>query len=152
MSIPAVLGANLLGLVDAIGDGVDWSLMPAYLAGMAVAAVTGIASIRLLRSIASRGRFGGFAYYCWVLGVLAIILTMIFQPAEKDTKLWLKKRQVTRKKPAPPPPRKAAPGPGPKRAPLPKRAPAPPESPKRSWRAGTAVHSGASFCWRWGSL
>ena len=78
MSIPAVLGANLLGLVDALQDGVDWSLMPAYLVGMAVAAVTGIASIRLLRSIASRGRFGGFAYYCWVLGVLAIILTMIF--------------------------------------------------------------------------
>ena len=78
MSIPAVLGANLLGLVDALQDGVDWSMMPAYLAGMAVAAVTGIASIRLLRSIASRGRFGGFAYYCWVLGVLAIILTMIF--------------------------------------------------------------------------
>ena len=78
MSIPAVLGANLLGLVDALQDGVDWSMMPAYLVGMAVAAVTGIASIRLLRSIASRGRFGGFAYYCWVLGVLAIILTMIF--------------------------------------------------------------------------
>ena len=78
MSIPAVLGANLLSLLDALQDGVDWSLLPAYLAGMLVAAVSGIASIRLLRLISQKGRFGGFAYYCWVLGVLTIILTMIF--------------------------------------------------------------------------
>ncbi len=78
MSIPAVLGANLLSLIDALKEGIDWSLMPAYLAGMLVASVTGIASIWLLRLVAKKGRFGGFAYYCWVLGVLAIILTMIF--------------------------------------------------------------------------
>ena len=78
MSIPAVLGANLLSLLDALQDGVDWSLLPAYLAGMLVAAVSGIASIRLLRLISQKGRFGGFAYYCWVVGVLTIILTMIF--------------------------------------------------------------------------
>lgn len=78
LSIPAVLGANLLGLVDAVRDGVDWSCVPAYLVGMLVAAVSGVAAIRLLHMIAKRGRFGGFAYYCWVVGVLAIILTMIF--------------------------------------------------------------------------
>jgi undecaprenyl-diphosphatase len=78
MSIPAVLGANLLSLIDAAQDGIDWSYVPAYLVGMLVAAVSGIASIRLLHSIAKRGRFGGFAYYCWVVGTLAIILTMIF--------------------------------------------------------------------------
>jgi undecaprenyl-diphosphatase len=78
MSIPAVLGANLLALVDAIQDGIQWSYVPAYLVGMVVAAVSGIASIRLLKAIAKKGRFGGFAYYCWVVGVLAIILTIIF--------------------------------------------------------------------------
>ena len=78
MSIPAVLGANLLSLVDAMREGIDWSLLPAYLAGMLVAAVSGILSIRLLHMVAKRGHFGGFAYYCWVMGVLAIILTMIF--------------------------------------------------------------------------
>lgn len=78
MSIPAVLGANLLSLIDAARDGIDGSCVPAYLAGMAVAAVSGIASIRLLRYVAKKGRFGGFAYYCWVVGVLAIILTIIF--------------------------------------------------------------------------
>ncbi len=78
MSIPAVLGANLLSLIDAVKDGIDWSSVPAYLVGMVVAAISGIASIRLLKSIAKKGRFGGFAYYCWVVGVLAIILTIIF--------------------------------------------------------------------------
>ena len=72
------LGANLLSLIDALQEGINWSLMPAYLVGMVVAAVSGIASIRLLHAIARKGRFGGFAYYCWVMGVLAIILTMIF--------------------------------------------------------------------------
>ena len=78
MSLPAVLGANILSIADAARDGIDWSCMPAYLIGMAVAMVSGIAAIQLLRYIADRGRFGGFAYYCWLAGVLSIILSMIF--------------------------------------------------------------------------
>lgn len=78
MSIPAVLGANILSLVDAFKSGVNWSYVPAYLVGMAVAAVSGIAAISLIKFIADKGKFGGFAYYCWVVGVLSIILTMIF--------------------------------------------------------------------------
>ena len=78
MSLPAVLGANLLSFVDAARDGVDWSCLPAYLVGTAVAMVSGIGAIYLLKRIARSGRFGGFAYYCWVAGALSIILTMIF--------------------------------------------------------------------------
>lgn len=78
MSIPAVLGANILSLVDAFKSGVNWSYVPAYLIGMAVATVSGIAAISLIKFIADKGKFGGFAYYCWVVGVLSIILTMIF--------------------------------------------------------------------------
>ena len=78
MSMPAVLGANILSIVDAVQEGIEWSNVPAYLVGMAVALVAGIASINLLRYISSKGKFGGFAYYCWVIGVLSIILTMIF--------------------------------------------------------------------------
>lgn len=78
LSLPAVLGANLLTLVDAFRDGIDWSSVPAYLVGTAVAMVSGIGAITLLKYIASKGKFGGFAYYCWVVGVLSIILTMIF--------------------------------------------------------------------------
>ena len=78
LSIPAVFGANVLLLSDAIKSGVNWSDMPAYLVGMAAALVTGVGAIYLFRYLCKDGKFGGFAYYCWVMGVLSIILTMIF--------------------------------------------------------------------------
>lgn len=78
LSLPAVLGANILAFAKAIRTGVDWSCLPAYLVGTVVAILSGIASISLLKHIASKGIFGGFAYYCWVVGVLSIILTVIF--------------------------------------------------------------------------
>jgi undecaprenyl-diphosphatase len=78
MSVPAVLGSAILTFVDAVREGIDASLIPAYLIGMAVAMVSGIAAIELLKYISQKGKFGGFAYYCWVVGALSIILTMIF--------------------------------------------------------------------------
>lgn len=77
MSIPAILGANILALKDAIEIGIDWKSVPAYLAGVVVAAVVGYLCIRLLRYIADKGRFGAFAYYCWAVGTLVLILTAI---------------------------------------------------------------------------
>lgn len=78
MSIPAVLGATLLELIKAIKNGIDASLIPAYLFGMVAAMVSGVLAIGLLRMIAKSKRFGGFAYYCWIVGALTIILSMIF--------------------------------------------------------------------------
>ena len=77
MSIPAVLGANILSLKDAIEAGVIWGDVPVYLAGVAVSAAVGYACIRLLRMIAAKGRFGWFAYYCWAVGALTLLLTVI---------------------------------------------------------------------------
>lgn len=77
MSIPAVLGANILSLVDAIQTDIDWSLLPMYLAGVAVAAVSGYLSIRLLKYISRKGSFGGFSYYCWGAGLVALVLSLI---------------------------------------------------------------------------
>ena len=77
LSIPAVLGANILTLKDAIEAGIDFSSVPVYLVGVVVAAVSGYASIRLLRYVADKGRFGAFAYYCWAAGVLTLVLTIL---------------------------------------------------------------------------
>ena len=77
LSIPAVLGANILSLKDAIDAGIDYASVPAYLVGVAVAAVSGYACIRLLRYVADKGRFGAFAYYCWAAGVLTLVLTAL---------------------------------------------------------------------------
>ena len=77
LSLPAVLGANILSIKDALDAGVDWSQLPVYLVGVLVAAVSGYACIRLLKMIANRGRFGWFAYYCWAVGLLTLILKLI---------------------------------------------------------------------------
>ena len=76
MSIPAILGANILSIKDAI-DTVIWAEVPVYLVGVLVSAVVGYACIRLLKMIADKGKFGFFAYYCWAVGVLTILLNLI---------------------------------------------------------------------------
>ena len=77
LSIPAVLGANILSLKDALEGTVIWSEVPVYLAGVIVAAVVGYACIRLLKMIADKGKFGAFAYYCWAAGLLTVILKFV---------------------------------------------------------------------------
>ena len=74
LSIPAVLGANILSIKDAVQAGIVGAEVPMYLIGVAVAAVTGYLCIRLLKYIADKGRFGAFAYYCWAAGVLTLVL------------------------------------------------------------------------------
>ena len=77
LSIPAVLGANILSLIDAIQEGIDWTQMPMYLAGVATAMVSGYLAIRLLKYISRKSSFGGFAYYCWGIGLVTLILSLV---------------------------------------------------------------------------
>ena len=78
LSIPAVLGANIISIGDAVAAGIDTSLLPAYIAGTVVAAGSGYFAIRLVNSLADKGKFGSFAYYCWGIGAAAVIATLIF--------------------------------------------------------------------------
>ena len=77
MSIPAILGANILSLKDALEANILWTEVPVYLVGVAVSAAVGYACIRLIKLVADKGKFGCFAYYCWLAGIvtLALILT-----------------------------------------------------------------------------
>ncbi len=79
MSLPAVLGATLLEVIDAAKTGVDPALIPQYILGMAVAAVSGYFAIRLVNLLAKKGRFGAFAYYCWAVGIVTIIATFVLK-------------------------------------------------------------------------
>ena len=78
MSIPAVLGANIVSLIKALMEDADFSLMPVYLVGMLCAAVSGIVAIGLVKLITNSGRFGSFSYYCWTIGIATIIMSLIF--------------------------------------------------------------------------
>ncbi len=74
MSLPAVLGANILTLKDVLEAGsIDMGLMPVYLVGALVAAVVGYFAIRLVNLLSDKGKFGAFAYYCWAAGAVALV-------------------------------------------------------------------------------
>lgn len=73
LSLPAVLGATILELKDALEAGFDTSMLPAYLVGMVTAAVVGFFAIHLVNALVKRGKFGKFAYYCWAVGLVTLI-------------------------------------------------------------------------------
>ena len=77
LSLPAVLGATLLELVDAAGAGVDTKVLPIYVVGMVVAGVVGYFSICLVKLLAKKGKFGAFAYYCWAAGLVSLVAVLL---------------------------------------------------------------------------
>ena len=78
MSLPAVLGATILEVVDVIQAGsIDTSLLPVYLLGMIVAGVVGYFAIGLVNLLAAKGKFGAFAYYCWIAGAIFLVLSLM---------------------------------------------------------------------------
>ena len=78
MSLPAVLGANVLEIKDAVQSGFPMEELPMYLVGVAVSAVVGYFAIRLVKTLSDQGKFGHFAYYCWAVG-LGSLLAGIFK-------------------------------------------------------------------------
>ena len=77
MSIPTVIAAVVLTLVDAMKVGIDLSMLPIYLAGMVVAGVAGYFAIKLISYLTAKGKFGYFAWYCWAVGLITIITTLL---------------------------------------------------------------------------
>lgn len=73
MSLPAVLGANILEVKDALSSDFPAEELPMYLVGVVVAAVVGYFAIRLVKSLSDKGKFGKFAYYCWAVGLGTLI-------------------------------------------------------------------------------
>jgi undecaprenyl-diphosphatase len=75
LSLPAVLGATLLEVVDVVkdGSGVPDGMLGKYLLGMVIAGVVGYFAIKLVNLLATKGKFGAFAYYCWAVGALSLV-------------------------------------------------------------------------------
>ena len=76
MSVPAILGANLLSMVKALKNGVDWSYFGAYVIGTVVAFIVGYFCVQLLRRLLNAGKFGKFAYYMWGVGLFTLIASL----------------------------------------------------------------------------
>jgi undecaprenyl-diphosphatase len=73
LSIPAILGAELLSLKDFMeqGSSID---VAATLCGTFISFVVGYVALVLLLRIVRKGRLHFFAPYCWALGTVAIIV------------------------------------------------------------------------------
>ena len=77
LSIPAVLGANILEIADVVESGINPAMIPSYILGVVAAALSGYLCIRLVHMITDKGKFGAFAYYCWAMGLLTVILAAL---------------------------------------------------------------------------
>ncbi len=71
MSIPAVLGAAVLEIKDAVEA--KASFEPVYLLGMVVAAITGYIAIKVMLNVVKNKRFLFFSVYCLLIGAIAIV-------------------------------------------------------------------------------
>lgn len=72
LSVPAILGANLL---EFLGRGIGGEANLAYYSlGFVAAFLSGLLAIKVVFDFLKKKRFEIFAYYCFIIGVLAIIL------------------------------------------------------------------------------
>lgn len=73
MSIPAILGANILELPEMMNTAVPSGDIIKYAIGMAAALIAGIAAMKLLTYISRKSNFRIFSYYCFAVGLFTLI-------------------------------------------------------------------------------
>ncbi len=73
LSIPAILGAAVLEVKDAIAEPIMASQIAIYLVGMVIAGIVGYVCIKTMLVIVRKKKFRYFAYYCFVVGIVAIV-------------------------------------------------------------------------------
>lgn len=78
MSLPVVLGANILEVGDALAATPAVAIpLYVYIVGVAVALLSGLAAIKMVRFIAKRGNFRPFVVYCTLIGIITIVVSFI---------------------------------------------------------------------------
>jgi len=79
MSIPVILGANIITFVELLmAAEFDSAMILPCIVGVILAAVTGVLAIGFVRYLTRKKTFRPFAYYCATLGVVVIVLNLIF--------------------------------------------------------------------------
>jgi undecaprenyl-diphosphatase len=74
LSVPAIAGAQVLGVKDAVETG--FVLNPAIVYGTIVSFVVGLVALKLLLKLVHTGKFHLFAPYCWLAGTLVLLSKM----------------------------------------------------------------------------
>lgn len=73
LSIPAILGANILEIPQMFQTAVPSDDIIKYAAGMIAALIAGIAAMKLLAYISRKSNFRIFSYYCFIIGLITLI-------------------------------------------------------------------------------
>ena len=76
MSIPAILGALVLELLDFAPEMLSGSDIVNYLAGTLVSAVVGYVCIKTMLVVVRGQKFKYFAYYCFAMGAFAVLFSI----------------------------------------------------------------------------
>ena len=76
MGVPAVLGANVLELGDALGEPFPLS-MSVVLVGVLAAVVFGLLAIKMVQWLIHTDKYKYFGYYTLILGAAAIIIGLV---------------------------------------------------------------------------
>ena len=77
MSIPAILGALVLELLDFSPEMLSGTDMVNYLAGTLVSAVVGYVCIKTMLVVVRGKKFKYFAYYCFAMGAFAVLFSIL---------------------------------------------------------------------------
>ena len=79
MSIPAILGANILDVKDLFdpANAVSGSDVVNYIVGTIVAGVVGYVCIKTMLVIIKNKKMKYFSYYCLTVGIIAIVANFI---------------------------------------------------------------------------
>lgn len=79
MSIPAILGANILDLKDMFdpANKISGGVLFNYIAGTVVAGFVGFICIKAMLVLIKNKKFKYFSYYCYAVGAIAIIANFV---------------------------------------------------------------------------
>jgi undecaprenyl-diphosphatase len=75
LSVPAILGAQILGIKDAMETG--FVMNSAIIYGTIMSFLVGLVALKLLLKLVHRGKFHLFAPYCWLAGMLVLLSKII---------------------------------------------------------------------------
>ena len=78
MSVPAIIGANILELRHIGEDVLTGSLIASYIVGMIVAAVVGYICVKIMINVVKKSKYQYFAYYCAAVGIISLIAYFFF--------------------------------------------------------------------------